>query len=255
MLIIALSIGIPIHTGRKHRRESERLLKSVTLEQERSRISNELHDNVMKTLEGLALEAQVLQGKDRISSSFVEQKAKYIEEVCHQCAGEIRDVIFNVLRDGGEQRYIGSHIAEILDSWSTDTRVASIFHLSGEEIKLLPKVNHHLLRFLAEALDNIRQHADASYVQVSLQVQANEFAIEICDNGHGFDLIDNNVYKFMSQGRLGIVTMKERIEQIGGRFLIISDHKGTTINASIPLVINPGGNEAQDEPYNSLNRR
>ena len=194
-----------------------------------------MHDNVMKTLEGLALEAQVLQGKDRISSSFVEQKAKYIEEVCHQCAGEIRDVIFNVLSRWRRTKVHGfTYGAKLSDSWSTDTGVASIFHLSGEEIKLLPKVNHHLLRFLAEALDNIRQHADASYVQVSLQVQANEFAIEICDNGHGFDLIDNNVYKFMSQGRLGIVTMKERIEQIGGRFLIISDHKGTTINASIP---------------------
>lgn len=244
MLLISLSIGIPIHIGRKYRRESKRLLKLATLEQERSRISNELHDNVMKTLEGLALEAQVLQNKEHISFPFVEQKAKYIEEVCHQCSGEIRNVIFNVLRDEGELEYIGSLMKKILHSWSKDTGIESVFNLSGEDLKLTPEINHHLLRFEAEALANIRKHASASRVQVSLQVLAHEISIDICDNGQGFELPDNNLYAFVPLGKLGMVTMKERIEQIGGKFSISSDNNGTMVYATIPLI----GNSKRTEP-------
>lgn len=244
MSIIALTVGMTTHAGRKHRRESELLLERVTLEQERHRISNELHDSVIKTLEGLALEAQVLQNKDVASSPFVEQKAKYIEEVCHQCSREIRDVIFNVLLSDGEQRNIGSYMAEMLDSWSKDTGIESVFHLSGEDLKLTPEINHHLLRFEAESLSNIRKHAGASYVQVSLQINTDEIGIEVHDDGSGFELNGNNLYRFVAQGKLGITTMKERIEQIGGHFSIQSDHSGTKIYATVPLnVLHPEGDK------------
>jgi signal transduction histidine kinase len=89
-----------------------------------------------------------------------------------------------------------------------------------------------LYRVNQEALNNIVKHARAKKVKVSLYFQGNCVRLTICDDGKGFDVEE----RLQKTNGFGIQGMKERIESLGGTFIIKSvPKKGTEISTTIPL--------------------
>ena len=232
MMIVAIAVGKVTNESRKHRRQSERLVEEKTLRLERERFSAEIHDTVLKTLQGLALEARALQDKVSVASD-VKHTAQYIEEVCRRSGKEIRDAVLD-LHSESPKSSIGSQISKTLGAWSKDTGVDSKFVLLGVDQIVSLKIGHNLCAILEEALANIHKHASASHVSVSLNLLPNELSLEILDNGHGLNIDTRNTSALVSSGKLGIVTMKERAELLGGQFSVKGDRNGTRISVSVP---------------------
>jgi len=232
MMIVAIAVGKVTNESRKHRRQSERLVEEKTLRLERERFSAEIHDTVLKTLQGLALEARALQDKVSVASD-VKHTAQYIEEVCRRSGKEIRDAVLD-LHSESPKSSIGSQISKTLGAWSKDTGVDSKFVLLGVDQLVSLKIGHNLCAILEEALANIHKHASASHVSVSLNLLPNELSLEILDNGHGLNIDTRNTSALVSSGKLGIVTMKERAELLGGQFSVKGDRNGTRISVSVP---------------------
>jgi signal transduction histidine kinase len=98
-----------------------------------------------------------------------------------------------------------------------------------------------LFRIAQEALNNIEKHADASRAWVRLRADRSMIHLEIGDNGCSFD--HNQPLKDHENGHIGLLTMRERAEMLGGELRIqAKPGAGTTVHASIPLNGRPGHN-------------
>ena len=88
-----------------------------------------------------------------------------------------------------------------------------------------------LFRFAQEALGNVERHAEATNVQLSLQSLPDGVRLRITDDGRGFDV--EGVQRSARQG-LGLTHLRERVEMLGGRFLLRSNASGTVLEAFLP---------------------
>jgi signal transduction histidine kinase len=92
-----------------------------------------------------------------------------------------------------------------------------------------------LYRVAQEALTNVARHAQASRVDVSIQISGNDILMQIKDNGRSFDV--NRAVPSRKRRRLGLLGMRERVEMVGGKFSIESSPgQGTTIHAQVPFL-------------------
>jgi signal transduction histidine kinase len=231
MFFIALCVGLVTEEARRERRRSASLIRERTLLEERGRIARDLHDTVLKTLHGLALEAHVL-GK-RADSPPVKEKAQYIEAVCQRSTQEIREMIHE-LRIETQETGIAAEMARMVQEWGKTSGIKVDFTTSGEDRSLSLLASHNLRSVLSEALQNVRKHAAASEVKVSLELLPGEVRLDIADNGKGMAYSGAEVYSLTSKGKYGLSGMKERVEQLNGQFSIDSS-RGTRLLISVPL--------------------
>ncbi|MDY6835708.1 MAG: histidine kinase [Chloroflexota bacterium] len=232
LTVVALSLGLVTEEIRHERRGRETLVKENTLIEERSRIARDLHDTVLKTLHGIALEAHTL--KKRADSPPVIEKAEYIQGVCQRSSREIRDII-DELRSEGQSEGIVAQMARVAESWNSITGIDIDFTLSGEDRNLSLIANYHIKNVLSEALVNIQKHASASHVSILVESLPGEIRLEIADNGIGIGYSGDDVYMVAAKGKYGLLGMKERIEQLNGQFYI-DGQSGTRLLISVPLI-------------------
>jgi signal transduction histidine kinase len=228
---IALSVGLVTEEAKRERRRSAILTRERTLLEERGRIARDLHDTVLKTLHGLALEAHVL--KRQADSPTAKAKAEYIEGVCQRSTQEIREMI-QELRSETEETGIAAEMSRMVVEWSRDTGIKAEFSTSGDDRTLPLLASHNLRSVVSEALQNIRKHAAASRVTVSVELLRGEVRLEIADDGKGIPYSGAEVYSLTSKGKYGISGMKERVEQLNGQFSV-DGSQGTRLQISIPL--------------------
>jgi PAS domain S-box-containing protein len=181
-------------------------------EDERKRISRELHDVISQTLVGINLHlASLTQGKLKIPKLLLEKIARtqqLIEdsvEVVHQFSLELRPT---VLDDLG----IIPALHAYLKKFMADTGIRASFNVFGGIEKESTPVRLTLYRVAQEALANVAKHAEASEVSVRIEAVGKGIRMNITDNGIGFD-VEN-----VSTSRLGLLGMKERVEMTGGTF-------------------------------------
>jgi len=230
VMVILLPVSLILLQATRQQRKSVLLLESAAMA-ERHRIARDLHDTVLKTLEGLAMETYTLQ--KHVSSSAAGEKVRYIQMICRRSSEQTREVIQG-LRNGNEDEVIACQLSRMLGTWSKATNIATDFILSGADRSLSPMISCNLKNVLSEALTNIQKHAFASYVHVSVVMLEEEMRLEIHDNGCGLVPAAENLYEFASCGKFGILGMKERIEQLDGHFSI-ENRDGTRLVISVPI--------------------
>lgn len=200
-------------------------------EQERQRISRELHDQCGQELTAMGLELKVLSdaienGRDvapRLDS--LKRLLERISEDIHHLSLKLRP---SVLDDIG----LAVAVSNYLESWQKLTGVAVDYECSGwGETRIAEDVETALYRVLQEALTNVARHASAPVVSVVLSRSSSAIDLIIEDRGQGFDMA--NVRE--SGARLGLLGMRERMTAIGGSLEVESTKgEGTTVFARVP---------------------
>jgi len=203
-------------------------------EEERKRISRELHDQIAQTLVGLNVHlAALTQGAGKSSKGLNQRiaRAQMIVEqsvnIVHQFARELRPT---VLDDLGLIPALHAH----LKNFATQTGVR--IHLTAfAAVEALDAAKRTVLyRIAQEALSNVARHAKANRVDVTIREIQEAVRMEITDDGRSFDV--ERVLHAKGNERLGLLGMRERIEMVGGTFGIQSaPGQGTTVRAEIPL--------------------
>ncbi|MFN0080411.1 MAG: sensor histidine kinase [Prosthecobacter sp.] len=213
-------------------RHLSRQLLSVQ-EEERKRISRELHDVIAQTLTGINVRLAALKTESTVSSKELQKKIastqRLVEksvDIVHRFARELRP---SVLDDLG----LIPALESFMKGFMKDTGVrASLTAFAGVEL-VDNTARTVLYRIAQEALTNVARHAKASQVAVSIQDQDGGICMEITDNGQGFE-VDGTSKPKKQSNRLGLLGMRERVEMIGGTFCIESaPGKGTTVRVEI----------------------
>lgn len=214
----------------KSRQDMLRQLVTVQ-EDERRRISRELHDQVGQDITALMLGLKALDWRDRNppprdTLQKLQTLTERIGKQIHDLALEIRPT---ALDDLGLLRTLSNYV----DEWSKRTGIEVDFHSGGWRAQRLPPaVETTFYRIVCEALNNVVKHAAATCVSLIIERRGDEAVAIIEDDGKGFD---PDQIRTGGQ-RLGIVGMRERATLAGGDLNIESSPEGgTTLFVRIPV--------------------
>ena len=223
--------------------EQLRLLSRQLLsaqEEERKKISRELHDVIAQTLTSINVRLAALKKEAALSTEGLERSIARTQElvqesvdVVHRFARELRPT---VLDDLG--------LVPALHTFMKTFREETGIRVSLSAFAEVERVNDDkrtvLYRVAQEALANVARHAHASQVDVKIQKLDGAACMTIKDNGKGF--VQEHVLTAKKNRRLGLLGMRERLEMVGGAFAVRSaPRKGTTVIAQIPLMNRSSG--------------
>ena len=203
-------------------------------EEERKRISRELHDEITQTLVGINIHLEALSRETTVNPRNLKQKIartqRLVEKsvkIVHDFARELRPTL---LDDQGLIAALHAFMTDFTERTGVRVRFttcAAVDRLGSDRCTVLYRVAH-------SALTNVAQHAHASVVSVSIRKIPDPVLMEIADNGKSFD-VEGTLHARRPK-RLGLLSMRERLEMVGGSFSVESaPGEGTTIRAQIPF--------------------
>jgi signal transduction histidine kinase len=201
--------------------------------QERDRIARELHDSVSQALFFMNIKAK------EIESALKQQRQPFgeimeLKEAIQITDTDVRQHIFNLQMVSQVNVDLVTAVRSNLKKFQEQSGIRTEFTAKGDsQQKLSDREKNQLIRMLQEALWNIRKHANAECVQVSLIEEGKQYLLTIKDNGTGFQ--EANLKERNSS--FGLKFLHERAREIGAKFTIESlAGEGTTV--SIQLGIN-----------------
>jgi signal transduction histidine kinase len=205
-------------------------------EDERKRISRELHDDIAQVLTAISFHLAVLKkatvsnGKDlKKRIAHTQRLVETSVAIVHQFASQLRPP---ALDDLGLIPAIRSYVKDFAKRTGLDVQVTSF---TRERTELLDSDKRTVFyRVAQEALINVAKHAQASRVDVSIRKLRGFIRMEVHDDGKSFDV--GVVSSARRNKGLGLLGIRERVEMVGGRFAVESSPgKGTTIQVEIPF--------------------
>lgn len=219
--------GVMIDIDEQKRAETEHRLLLGRLhsaqEEERLRISRELHDRVGQSVTGLSLAVKKMEATQGGNFDDIKAMILGISRDVHRAAVELRPT---ALDDFGLLGAIETYLRE----WQQRTGLEAETFVTGlSDIRLPALVETTAYRIIVELLTNIARHAEASAVSLTLTRRADLLAIIVEDNGRGMD-------QPAPAGHLGLLGIRERLELIGGEMKIeTTAGAGTSVFVRIPL--------------------
>jgi signal transduction histidine kinase len=207
----------------------------LTQEEERKRISRELHDEIVQTLVGINVHLAALTIKAPVNLKDLKKRIsrtqRLVEKsvtIVHRFARELRPT---VLDDLGLIPALESFIKD----FTKRTRIRIRFTAFAGVEQLNSTQRTVLYRVAQSALANVHKHAHANEAEVSIRKLQDSIRLEIHDNGKSFEM--ERVLFAKRHKRLGLLGSRERVEMVGGKFGVESaPGHGTTISAEIPII-------------------
>lgn len=202
----------------------------TTQEEERLRISRELHDEAGQALTSLKINLDLLRAGLPADQEYLRTRLTDLASLTGETMDTLRTLAHDLRPPGLDAFGLNVALEGLCHDYSTRTGLLAAYE--GVELPGLPTtVALSLYRFVQEALTNIAKHAQARHVAVHLQRDDGELVLSVADDGNGFTY-DPNV----SQGGVGLVSMHERADLLGGRLDIdTAPGRGARLIIHVPL--------------------
>jgi signal transduction histidine kinase len=205
------------------------LAQDVAVLEERQRLSRELHDSVSQALYGIVLGSKTARAMADRDPTQIIAPLDYVMSLAESGLAEMRALILELRPETLAQEGLVAVLQKQADAITARYRVQVTTELCDEPDVPLP-AKEALYRIAQEALHNTVKHAGATEVRLSLARGDDEIILAVEDNGKGFDASGS------FPGHLGLHSMRERVERLGGTLEIESTvGKGTTIPVRLPL--------------------
>ncbi len=203
-------------------------------ENERLRISRQMHDGPAQSLSNLVLRAEICERLIDMDVARARGELASLKNLVNSTLQATRQFIFDlrpmILDDLG----LEPTLRRYLTSFTDKTKVEANIQVSGIKGRLPQHVEVAVFRIVQEALNNVGSHANASLVNVGLELEEGDLTVTVEDNGGGF-----NASERLKQGQgkaMGIANMRQRVEMMGGRFEMESEvGRGTKLTTLIPI--------------------
>jgi signal transduction histidine kinase len=205
-------------------------------EDERKRVANEIHDGIGSNLVAIKYGLESVYTRMKENRPFkeglsIEQIINYVKDTIEEAQRISSDLRPSVLDDMGLSaavRWVCQRHEEIYPDIGIQTR------LEPEEMDVESSLKVVIFRLLQEALNNIAKHSKADTVHLDIEKTHLQLSLTVRDNGQGFDAVEEGGQD--TEGGVGLIGMRERIELSGGFLKIQSSKgKGCVINAVWPL--------------------
>jgi len=238
-LIIALS-GLALNMSEsrvahtKLKALAQRVVRSQ--EDERARLSRDLHDGISQLL--VSIKLQVESGLAKLMNLSQPNGLTPAQVSFERAAIQLNDVLGEVRRISHDLRPallddlgLSAALAHLTREFSEITSIRYEFNSTVSKDDLSDVGNTVLFRIAQEALTNVKRHASATMVKVHLGGNSKAVTLTIADDGNGFDI--DSITQNPKRG-IGLRNMHERLEDVGGTLELLSSVAGTRVIATIP---------------------
>jgi len=216
------------------RQLSARLLQSQ--DEERRRIARDLHDSASQKLLAISLSLAQLGKSADVRGKRGKQVLADTRKMVKDLSKEIRSLSYLLHPPLLDELGLASAVEEYVKGFSQRSGLNLEFEMPADIGRLSSESETALFRIVQEALGNIQKHSGSSKGRIRLTKENGEIVLEITDSGRGAraeDLQDREVRA--SALGVGILGMRERMRQLGGRLDISLGSRGTTVRAMVPL--------------------
>jgi signal transduction histidine kinase len=235
-------VVINSYTNITERRQAEEALRQLSTrllqlqDEERRRLGRELHDSLAQSV--LAVNLNLAQAAGAMAS--LDEKSRHAlaeaRRVLQEMSREIRTLSYLLHPPLLDELGLVSAVKEYAEGFSERSGIRLEVDLQAGFRRLPQDAETALFRILQESLSNIQRHSDSQTAKIHLRGDSNGVSLEIADQGRG---MGNTAIELGNGGGtrlgVGILGMRERMIQLGGKLDIESTSSGTTVRATIPL--------------------
>jgi len=224
---LAHQIALAIHHAQLYARMEE-----MVVVEERYRLSREFHDGLAQTLSYLTFLTDNLQElMDAQQLEAAKSEIGEIRQTLRSAYVDVREAIDGLRTRNDEPGALGEQLRDYVVAFARQTGLEPQLEITPSDFYTTPICALQLMRIAQEALSNVRKHAEAQHVYLSLQQCNDQLCLSIADDGKGFSLEDNT-------GRsrhYGLSSIRERAASLGGSVTIATrPQHGTRITVTIP---------------------
>jgi PAS domain S-box-containing protein len=195
---------------------------------ERERLARDLHDGVIQALYGVVLELTAV--SSRVENGALRDELVRLVTDVESVNQDLRNYIYDLGPSVLEGRPLEDVLQQLVEDFELRTGLATSVEVEPEAAELLTSKAAEVIQIAREALSNIRRHARARRVQVSVRREGRQVRIAIQDDGAGFH-VDRN----RTSGR-GLGNIEERARHLGGRLKVESaPGQGSAVIISVPV--------------------
>ena len=207
--------------------------------EERQRLAAEIHDSLTQGFISIVTLTEIAEAK---LENYPQELRGDFQPLLNQARQTARDnltaarkMTWALRPDLQEGMPLADALTKLSRRWSDANNIIVKISSSGNAHQLHPDIETTLLRTAREALNNIQKHADATQVSITLTYMDSLVALDVQDNGKGFDVETGSPSN--SDGGFGLKSIDEQIKQLGGELTVESRvNKGTTIAVSLPIL-------------------
>ena len=223
--VLAAHAAIAIENARLF--EASRELSVI---EERNRLARELHDAMTQNLFSLSLTAEAAAGSVRSDPARAETEIDRVRKLARETQAELRSLVFELRPPDLEADGLVPTVRKDLDVLGRAHGLRADLQVHGTP-ELDSSVEIELYRIVQEALNNAVRHAQAQSVTVEVDAGGGTVTIMVRDDGVGFDPGARTI----RERRLGLTSMRERAEGLGGKVVVDSvPGSGTTVRVEVP---------------------
>jgi two-component system sensor histidine kinase DegS len=205
-------------------------------EQERQRLVRQMHDGPAQSLTNLILQAEICERLFDNDSTRARSELGNLKDAVTTTFQKVRDFMFDLRPMMLDDLGLIPTLKRYVTNFAEKSGIATNLVIMGNDQRFAPYREVALFRVLQELLTNVRLHAHASKIQVTLDIATDLLRATVEDNGSGFE--PNEV--FAAQGShktIGLPTQRERIEMLGGKMIVDSSSgRGTKVTVEMPLL-------------------
>ena len=203
-------------------------------EDERLRISRELHDDTAQVLISLSRDLDALMSDElKLPKAAIKRLQKLYETTDSVLEGIRRfsqDLRPSILDDLGLVPALEWLASDLEKEYGIKSEVS----ITGNQRRLQPESELAIFRIAQEILSNVKKHSQASTVEMTMDFGEDALTLIITDNGQGF-YVPQRTSDLVLYGKLGIIGMRERARLVGGTLIVQSDMgSGTTVTLRVP---------------------
>lgn len=208
----------------------EQTERQSTLEQERSRIAKDLHDDLGANLTQIVFLSQRVEGTQH-DAQEVDRWFRLIPATARRTIQSLDEIVWAINPRNDTLESLANYLSQFAQEHLTLARMRCVLDVPTllPAVTLSAEIRHNLVLAAREALQNVAIHSAATEARVTLQLNDEALTIVISDNGQGFDL-----RRVHGEGN-GLPNMRRRLEDIGGRLELESrPGAGTTVCLVVP---------------------
>ena len=212
---------------------AQRVVRSQ--EDERARLSRDLHDGISQLL--VSVKLQVESGIAKLVGEPAQSSAARFSfdratTQLNNVLGEVRRISHDLRPALLDDLGLTAALRHLCEEFGEMTALPTTFTTTGVVDSLPEVANTVLFRVAQESLTNVRRHAGVCSVRIDLGATSSVLELRITDDGVGFDI--DGVAQHPKRG-IGLRNMHERLEAIGGTLRVVSSAAGTAVSATLPL--------------------
>jgi ligand-binding sensor domain-containing protein/signal transduction histidine kinase len=238
-LLVLVGGGVRFVVKRRLQRRLKHLEQERALERERTRIAQDLHDEMGAKLCRISFLSEHARRNNSMPSELKHQIVS-ISDASREVLHSLDEIVWAVNPQNDTLEHVASYIGYYAQEFFQETGIECSVNISGQlpQYTLSSQSRHHLLLAVHEAFTNVLKHSKATQISVVVNYNPPSFEIVVSDNGGGFNPPATSLPSAdsMTASGNGLRNMKQRLADIGGQCLIDSKPgQGVTVQFTLPL--------------------